>query len=62
MSLDRTVKCPHCGELYKQYAFSAADQSACPTCVSKAERSMHKPSERTRGSSWVYPDVFWDAK
>lgn len=37
MSIDeRTVKCPICGEPYKVYAFSAADQSACPQCVKKA--------------------------
>ena len=37
MSLDRTVKCPICGDPYKFYAFSAADQSACGDCERKAE-------------------------
>ena len=34
-----TRKCPICGEPYKFYAYSAADQSACPPCVRKAERN-----------------------
>ena len=38
----RTVKCKVCGEPYKVYAFSAADQSACPTCVQRAERNMER--------------------
>lgn len=41
--LDKTVKCPFCGRLYKFYAFSAADQSACPRCVAEAERQIEKP-------------------
>lgn len=40
--LDRTIKCPHCGELYKAYTFSAADQSACPSCVQKADSNMNR--------------------
>lgn len=37
MSLtERTIKCPICGKPYKVYAFSAADQSACPSCVTAA--------------------------
>jgi len=35
----RTVRCPICGEPYKFYAHSAADQSACPRCVRRAERN-----------------------
>lgn len=34
--MERTVKCRICGEPYKFYAHSAADQSACPQCVRKA--------------------------
>lgn len=46
MSLtERTVKCPICSKPYKHYAFSAADQSACPSCANAAER------EAKRGSS-----------
>lgn len=45
MSLDKTVKCHICGAPYKFYAFSAADQSACPACVEEAERSMNRPSD-----------------
>lgn len=32
-----TVKCSICGAPYKVYLFSAADQSACPDCIRKAE-------------------------
>lgn len=42
MSLEQVVKCRFCGELYKFYPFSAADQSACPSCVKKAEENMNK--------------------
>ena len=35
----QTVKCPICGEPYKIYLYSAADQSACPKCVRRAERN-----------------------
>lgn len=42
--LDRTVKCHICGKPYKFYAFSAADQSACPACVAEAERAVDRPS------------------
>lgn len=37
--MEQTVKCTICGQPYKFYSFSAADQSACPSCVSKAERN-----------------------
>jgi len=37
MSDVRTVKCPICGEPYNVYPFSAANQSACPNCVAKAD-------------------------
>jgi hypothetical protein len=33
---EKTVQCPICGAPYKVYTFSAADQSACPRCVSAA--------------------------
>lgn len=36
---EQTVKCPICGNPYKIYAYYAGDQSACPRCRSKAERS-----------------------
>lgn len=41
--LDKVVKCSFCGRLYKFYAFSAADQSACQKCVAEAERAAEKP-------------------
>lgn len=41
MMTEKTVKCPICGEPYKFYPFSAADQSACPDCVRKADQKMH---------------------
>jgi endogenous inhibitor of DNA gyrase (YacG/DUF329 family) len=37
---ERTVKCPICGEPYKVYAYTTADQSACPQCVRKAETKV----------------------
>lgn len=42
--MEQTVKCPICGKPYKFYAHSAADQSACPTCVREAERAVSRPS------------------
>jgi len=30
-------KCPQCGRHYRFYAYSAADQSACPACRAKNE-------------------------
>ena len=38
--MEKTIKCPICGEPYKFYAYSAADQSACPKCVMKATKNM----------------------
>lgn len=37
--MEQTVKCHICGKPYKFYAYSAADQSACPDCVAKAEQN-----------------------
>lgn len=34
---EQTVKCPICGNPYKVYAYHAGDQSACSSCVRKAE-------------------------
>lgn len=42
METKQTVKCPICGEPYVFYAFSAADQSACPKCVAKANENQGK--------------------
>lgn len=39
-SLERTVKCPICGEPYKTMPFYSGDQSACPKCRKKAEENM----------------------
>ena len=36
---DTTAKCPICGKPYKIYSGSAADQSACPSCVREAENN-----------------------
>ena len=41
---EQTVKCKICGKPYKFYMFSAADQSACPACVSVAERVVKRDS------------------
>jgi len=38
--MERTIRCPICSEPYKFYSYSAADQSACPDCVRKAEAKM----------------------
>lgn len=37
-----TVKCPICSKPYKVYQFTAADQSACPSCVREAEKETVK--------------------
>ena len=37
-----TVKCPICGEPYKVFMYTIADQSACPSCIIKAEDNMSK--------------------
>ena len=34
---EQTIKCPICGNPYKVYSHYAADQSACRTCINKAE-------------------------
>ncbi len=39
--MEQTVKCPICGEPYKIYSHTTADQSACPDCVAKAERKRN---------------------
>lgn len=39
---ERTVRCPHCGKLYKLVPM-VSDQSACPSCVLEAERNMRGP-------------------
>lgn len=49
--LDQTVKCGICGKPYKFYAFSGADQSACPACVREAEKAVVRddtPEEKLR--------------
>lgn len=42
---ERTVACPICGEPYKVFAMTVADQSACPDCVRKANAKLgrHEP-------------------
>lgn len=40
--MERTVKCPICGEPYKLMPFYAGDQTACPNCVAKAARKCPK--------------------
>lgn len=42
--MEQTVKCMICGEPYKFYSHSAADQSACPQCVAKAAK---------KAGSWI---------
>lgn len=38
------VTCAICGKPYRWYAFTTADQSACPECVAAAERGVERPS------------------
>jgi len=40
--MEQTVKCPICGDPYKVYSHTVADQSACPDCVRKAESKRPK--------------------
>jgi len=44
----KTVKCPICGEPYKVYAYTVADQSACRDCVRKAEQKEQKNIQQRR--------------
>jgi len=37
--MQQTIKCTICGEPYIFYAYSAADQSACPKCIAKARKN-----------------------
>ena len=39
---EQTVKCKICGEPYKTYPHYAGDQSACPQCITKANKNMKK--------------------
>lgn len=41
---EKTIKCHICGKPYKFYAFTAADQSACPECVRQARESEMRGS------------------
>jgi endogenous inhibitor of DNA gyrase (YacG/DUF329 family) len=38
--MEQTIKCPICGNPYKTYSHTVADQSACPSCVRKVERKF----------------------
>jgi hypothetical protein len=40
--MEKTIKCPICGEPYVFYAFYAGDQSACPDCRNKARTPRKK--------------------
>ena len=48
--MNGTLKCPICGEPYKWYSHTVADQSACPKCVAKAEGTDRPLSERLQRS------------
>lgn len=52
--LEGTAKCPFCGRLYKWYAHTVADQSACPRCVAEAERAVEdqRPWPGWEGTYW----------
>jgi tRNA(Ile2) C34 agmatinyltransferase TiaS len=39
---ERTIKCPICGNPYKAYSFYAGDQSACKSCINKADSKQNK--------------------
>lgn len=40
----QTRKCPICGQPYKVFNMTTADQSACPECVREAERRIERPT------------------
>ena len=40
--IEKTVKCPICGEPYKVWAYYAGDQSACPKCRAQAEKNTYE--------------------
>lgn len=50
---ERTVACPICGEPYKVFAMTVADQSACPDCVAKADAKLgRQPPQLPDGLPW----------
>lgn len=46
--MEMTRKCPICGAPYKVFMHTVADQSACPDCVSEAERRVRNPTSDER--------------
>ena len=46
----QTVKCPICGEPYKVYTHTTADQTACGNCVKKAEE---KEGNKIVAPQWI---------
>ena len=56
---ETTIKCPICGQPYKVYAFSAADQSACPSCVQKAEQNASLGRSLPKGIQRI---ANWESK
>lgn len=58
---EQTVKCRICGEPYKFYWFSAADQSACPDCVAKAEKKSSESSNANQLPPRFRADPFGEA-
>lgn len=40
--MEQTMKCPICGDPYKVYNMTVADQSACLDCVRKANQKRGK--------------------
>jgi hypothetical protein len=55
---EQTVKCPICGDPYKVYNMTTADQSACPQCIAKAARKQgtwSNSSPRAASDGTVFP-------
>ena len=49
--MEQTIKCRICGNPYKVYSHTVADQSACPRCVKQASDMMRqsKPTDYQSG-------------
>ena len=42
MNDSKIIKCPVCGRPYRVYMFYAGDQSACPECRKKTEKTLRE--------------------
>ncbi len=48
-STSQVAKCRFCGQLFRFYMFTAADQSGCPACVAKADANMQSDKPMALG-------------